>query len=76
LTLDPLFLERFSVTASYDYLYGLDGFLDESKNFPIEANWKIDKDGHYILKASYENGETPILSQDKDLFSIGLGIKF
>jgi hypothetical protein len=75
LSLDPFFHPRLNANVHYAYLAGINGSPSESHNFTVGLHWVLDSEKIWTLSATYEDGETPIVEQPVQSFSLSVGVK-
>lgn len=69
-------LPRLTVSGGVRYLYGLIGDPKNSLLWTAGVNFQVDERGHFNVTLEYENGRIPLLQDDSETLSLGLGIKF
>ena len=71
-----MFRERVELKTKLAYLYGLSGEPDNSELISIKSIYRLDDTGHLTLNFEYQKGNIPLLQQEVDNWTFGLGIKF
>ncbi|MEM6910639.1 MAG: hypothetical protein AAF555_03565 [Verrucomicrobiota bacterium] len=69
-------IERTKATASYQYLYGFAGEPEFAELLEVNASMALNDFEQLTLEVGYRRGQTDLLSDEVDLFTIGLGLKF
>jgi hypothetical protein len=70
------YLDRVSFNVSWKYLEGFSGSPGASHLFETTASIRLDELGYAQFEISYAKGDVPLTDEKKDIFSIGLGLKF
>lgn len=69
-------LEKFSGNLSFAHYEALGPDAESGSMFEAALKYKLDDDGNWYLQLSYENGQIPLLQDEVDKLTFGVGVKF
>lgn len=69
-------LSRLSFTLGYTHLNDVLNDCDSSDLFTALAKWQLDDKGNYFLTLDYRHGDTPLVQEKTNVFTLGVGVRF
>ena len=68
--------DRLKFRVAYQALAGIEGDPDSAELFEASMAFQLDDAGNFLLELAYQNGDTPLATDNVNLFSLSLGVKF